>query len=257
MEYARAIKRNPYILQSMKTSFAKLIALLLLVAPGYVAGAQPSVEQFKQVLGAQLQKVKAEGTTVRTVLFQEVVAGNPNGGYYPFQVTAIIHDYSQGYPPNGYYGETCVGKMEKRKFDLVANEFGGWKVQGPMTVLGPECKKNPTEGVSAIPLAGLAGAPAGHAQTEAKPAAPEGGNLYIGEYACYAAGNRLMAGMGFQLEVGGKYHDVSGERGGTYVFNARESTISFRGGFLGEQAGRNVRNSGFQLSANVRCEPWR
>ena len=249
------------ILISMKISFAKLIAVLLLVAPGYAAGAQPSVELFKQVLDAKLQKVKSEGTTVRTVLFQEVVAGNPNGGYYPFQVTAIIHDYSQGYPPNGFYGETCVGKMEKRKFDLLADDFGGWKVQGPMTVLGPECKKNPSEGVSAIPLAGLPGARAGNEQTDAKPAAPpaapEGGNLYLGEYACYGAGNRLMAGMSFQLEPGGKYHDVDGERAGTYIYDAHESTISFRGGFLSEQTGRNVRNAGFQLSSTVHCEPWR
>lgn len=242
----------------MKTFFAKLIAALLLVAPGYAAAAQPSVAQFKQVLNAQLQRVKTEGTTTRTVLFQDVVAGNPNGGYYPFLVTAIIHDYSQGYPPNGFYGETCVGKMEKRKFDLLADEFGGWKVQGPMTILGPECKKNSSEGVSAIPVTGLPGAPAVNGPTEAKAtAAPEGGSLYLGEYACYGAGNRLMAGMSFQLERGGKYHDVNGERGGIYVYDARESTISFRGGFLSEQTGRNVRNSGFQISASVHCEPWR
>jgi hypothetical protein len=245
----------------MKSSFTTLILSLLLVAPGFAAGAQPSVELFKQVLDARLQKVKSEGKTVRTVLFQEVVPGKPNGGYYPFQVTAIIHDYSRGYPPNQYYGETCVGKMEKRKFDLLADEFGGWIVQGPMSVLGPECKKNPSEGVSAIPLAGLPGAPAGKAPTDAKPAAPpaatEGGNLYLGEYACYGAGNQLMAGMGFQLKPGGKYHDVDGERGGTYVYDAHESTISFRGGFLSGQAGRNVRNTGFRLSSTVNCEPWR
>jgi hypothetical protein len=245
----------------MKLFIAQLITLLMLVAPGLAGAQQPSVEQFKHVLDAQLQKVKSEGTTARAVLFQEVLPGNPNGGYYPFLVTAVIHDYSQGYPPNGFYGETCVGKMEKRKFDLIANEFGGWKVQGPMTILGPECKKNPSEGVSAIPLAGLAGAPAGNGPAEAmgaaRPTSPDGGNLYLGEYACYGAGNQLMAGMSFQLERSGKYHDTSGQRAGNYVYDARVSTISFRGGFLSNQTGRNVRNTGFQLSSSVHCEPWR
>jgi hypothetical protein len=245
----------------MKTHFSMLTVLLLFVAAGCAADTQPSVEQLKQALDARLQKLKSEGTTVRTVLFQEVVPGKPNGGYFPFQVTAIIHDFSQGYPPNGYYGETCVGKMDKWKFDLLADELGGWTIQGRMTVLGPECKKNPSEGVSAIPLAGLSGTVAGKASADAKPAAnsaaAERGNLYLGEYACYGAGNHLMAGMGFLLESSGKYHDVGGQRAGTYTYNAPQSTVSFHGGFLDGQAGRNVRNTGFQLSATVHCEPWR
>jgi len=66
-----------------------------------------------------------------------------------------------------------------------------------------------------------------------------------------------MAGMGFHLKPGGTYHDVDGGRGGTYSYNAPPSAISFRGGFLDGQVGRNVRNTGFQLSSTVNCEPWR
>src|SRR5438105_15921532 len=80
--------------------------------------AQATIEQFKQTLDAQLQKLKPEGFTVRTVLFQDVKAGKPNGEYYPFLVTAVIHDYGPGYPANRYYGQTCVGKMDAWKFDM-------------------------------------------------------------------------------------------------------------------------------------------
>src|SRR5438552_425116 len=192
-----------------------VLAALLSVVP---AEAQPSTAQFKQVLEAQLQKLKPTGTSVRTVLFEEVRPGTPNGGFFPFQVTASIHDYGPGYPANRFYGATCVGKMDKRKFDMRKDDFGGWIVEGAMTVLGATCKDNPSEGVSSIPLNTLTGAPAD--KTPASPATPapptkETGSLYIGEYACYGGG-RLMAGMGFHLKPGNKYEDVDGKRGGTY-----------------------------------------
>jgi hypothetical protein len=234
---------------------------LFVCALGYAEAAQPSVEQFKQVFEEQMQKLKPVGFTVRTVLFQEVRPGKANGGKYPFQVSATIHDYGPGYPPNHFYGSTCVGKMDKWKFDMRPDDFGGWIVEGRMTA-DSVCKDNPSEGVSAIPLAGLPGttaekAPPADMKTAPPPEARETGNLYVGEYACYGAGNRLMAGMGFHLKPGGKYHDVDGERGGSYAYDARAATISFRGGFLDGQVGRNVRSTGFQLSSTVSCEPFR
>jgi hypothetical protein len=239
-----------------------ILVPLLIVAPGHPADTQPSVAQFQQVFEAHLQKFKPDGFTARTVLFQEVRPGTPNGGYYPFQVTAILHDYGPGYPANRYYGRTCVGKMDQWKFDMRQDEFGKWIVQGRMTPADSVCKDNPSQGVSAIPLAGLPGAPAGKVSpVDAKPAAPPPaggtGNLYLGEYACYGVGSRLMAGMGFHLKPGGTYHDVDGGRGGTYSYDAPTSAISFRGGFLDGQVGRNVRNTCFQLSSTVNCEPWR
>ena len=242
------------------------MVLLLFIAPGYAPrdaiAASPSIEQFKQVLEARLQNLKPDGTTVRTVLFQEVIPGKPKGDSYPFQVTASIHDYGPGFPKNRYYGETCVGKMEKWKFDLLPDDFGGWNVQGRMTVSDRECKKNPAEGVSAIPLASLPGKPAAKSPpADAKPAAPSpagaDGTLHLGEYACYGTGGSLLVGMGFHLKPGGKYHDLDGGGAGTYHYDAHEATIAFRGGFLDGEVGRQVRNTGFQLTSTIHCEPWR
>ncbi len=237
------------------------IALVSLALMASTAAAQPSAAQFTQLLEAHLQKLKPAGTTVRTVLFQDVQPGKPNGGYYPFQVTAIIHDYGPGYPSNHYYGQTCVGKMDKWKFDALKDDFGKWIVQGRMTVSDAVCKNNPSEGVSSMPVAGLAGeaapraAPVGAQPTT--PAVKEQGSLYIGEYACYGVHTKLMAGMGFRLKTGGTYDDLDGKRGGAYIYDAAAATITFRGGFLGGQAGKHVRMKGFDLSATVNCEPWR
>lgn len=238
-----------------------IAAILLAVTTPALATAQaPTTAQFQQVLAAQLQKLKPTGFTVRTVLFEEVRAGRPNGGFYPFQVTASIHDYAPGYPANHYYGQTCVGRMEEWKFDMRKDDFGEWIVQGRMTITDGTCKDNPSASASAIPLSSVPGTPAGTsaaARPSVPSAKPGGVDLYMGEWACYGTGGRLMAGMGFILERGGKYRDTDGERGGNYTYDSSASTITFRGGFLTGQTGRNVRNSEFQLSSTVNCEPWR
>jgi hypothetical protein len=242
-----------------------VLTSLLTVALGCSKDAQqsdqPSVEQFKQVLNAHLQALRIEGFTERTVLFQDVQPGKPNGGYYPFVVTAIVRDYGPGYPPNHYYGTTCVGKMDQWKFDMLRDDTGKWIVQGRMTVSDSVCKNNPSEGVSATPASSLPGAPASSEPLAgAQPATKStgsAGNLYLGEYACYGTGGRMMAGMGFHLKTGGKYDDPDRGRAGTYDYDAGESTISFHGGFLDGQTGSHVTNRGFQLSSTVNCEPWR
>jgi hypothetical protein len=240
--------------------FIQSLLLTSMLASAPLQG-QPSVAQFKEVLNARLQKLKPEGTSVRTVLFEAAQAGTPNGPIYPFEVTLSIHDYGTGYPPNGYFGQTCVGKMDKWKFDMLRDDFGNWNVQGRMTITGAQCKNNPSQGVSSIPLATLTGTPAGNEPaTAARPTTPPAAasqKIYIGEYACYGAGNRLMAGAGFILKAGNSYEDVDGKRGGTYQYDAGAATISFRGGFMDGQVGRNVRPTGFTLSATVSCEPWR
>lgn len=219
---------------------------------------QPTVDQFKQVLNAQLQALKPQGTSVRTVLFQAVRALPQKSGYYPFEVTLNIHDYGPGYPPNHFYGATCVGHMDKWQFDMLKNEAGRWIVQGRMTVTDKPCKDNPAEGVSSMPLAGLTGEPAPTGMPAADaPGAKPTATLYMGEFACYGAGNKLMAGMGFLLKPGNKYTDVDGGRGGTFVFDAAAATITFRGGFFDGQIGRHVKTTGFDLSQTVHCEPWR
>lgn len=239
----------------LRKSFSTLL-LLLAAAPAFAAQDDaPSAETFKVELNAQMQKIRGEAWT-RTVLFQDVTPGKPNGQTYPFLVNAIVHDYNPGFPPNKFYGITRVGKMEGYKFVMFRDEFNKWVIQGAMT---PEFnqKQNPSEGVSAIPLSSLPGTPVGKAATQAKQPAPAGSKLHIGEYASYGTGGRLLAGLGFHLKDGGVYHDLDGKNAGKYVYDPSAATITFRGGFMDGQVGRAVTATGFQLSPTIRCEPWR
>jgi len=72
----------------------------------------PSVDVLKHVLENRLLKLLPTGMKERQVLYQSVIAASKNGAFYPFRVTALIRDYGTGYPPNGFFGETCVGKMD-------------------------------------------------------------------------------------------------------------------------------------------------
>lgn len=225
------------------------------------AQGRPSVDDFKREFDAAMQKLRPTGFTARTLLFESVRAGTPSGGYFPFVVTATLHDYGPGYPANRYYGQTCVGRMDGWKFDMRRGDGGEWIVQGRMTVTGRECKDNPSAGASATPLATLPGTPGatatpGSASSTSAPA-QAAGSLHVGEYACYGTGGRLMAGMGFRLQAGNRYQDIDNARGGAYTYDVRAATITFRDGFLDGQTGRNVRASGFALSSTVSCEPWR
>jgi hypothetical protein len=229
--------------------------------------AQPTVEQFKQQFYAQMQKLKPSDVTRRNISFVEVVKGSPNGGYYPFKVTAYVHDYSPGYPANHFYGQTCVRKFDGLKYDMLKDNFGGWNIQGKFTASldDTKCANNPSQGAEAIPLASVQGTVYNAKQTNQalpsaapqKSTADKNGNLYVGEYACYGTGSRLMAGMGFTLKPNGTYTDIDNKRGGTYTYNAQKATISFNGGFLSGQVGKNVTQAGFQLSNTVTAEPWR
>jgi hypothetical protein len=236
----------------MKRVLLVLLAALCLEA----RAAAPTAADLQRVLEAQLQNLKPTGMTQRTVLFEEVRPLKPSGSYYPFEVTATIHDYGPGYPANRFYGSTCVGRMEKWKFDLVP-DAGRWIAQGRMTVTNNVCKDNPAAGASSQPLANYRGTHAPKGAATAPQPAGAAGNLHLGEYACYGTGSRLMAGMGFHLKPGGKYYDVDGKRGGSYDYDAGAGTIKFRGGFLDGQAAKNVGASGFQISSTVSCEPWR
>lgn len=220
----------------------------------------PTVDTLKQVLNQRLQKLRPDGSTERNVLFEEVRPGKSSGGDYPFQVSALIRDYGPGLPANRFYGETCVGHMDKRVFIMSRDDFGQWKVEGAMTVTssdGRQCKPNPSAGVSSIPLASLQGtaAPAG-APPPAPP--PAGGgdssSMPTGEYACYGSGGRLLIGLGFRNLGNGKYTDLDRKSTGTYTIQG--GTITFHGGHLDGQTGRNLRGSKFVLGSMVSCEPF-
>lgn len=239
----------------MTTIRSCLAAAVLLTAACSSNGSEgPSVEQFKAALDAQLQKLRPEGFTERTVLFEAVRAGASKPPRHTFVVTATIHDYGPGYPANGYYGQTCVGRMDGWEFDMLPNAAGEWIVQGRMTVSDAKCQDNPAEGQAAVAVASLGGE---RATAVAPPAAPAEGSLTLGEYACYGVGSRMMAGMGFVLSDDGTYADVDGERDGRWQHDAATATIAFRGGFLDGQQGTGVSAEGFALGNTVSCEPYR
>lgn len=250
----------------MRKILFTFITCIFLYVPGKAQS--PSVEVFKKVFNDHMQKLISPGYTKRNICFVQVTPGTPNGGYYPFKVTAYVHDYGPGYPANKYYGQTCLGKMDGWKFDMRKDAFGDWIVQGRFSVTKSECKDNPSEGAESIPLASVPAPPYKPGavnntknnpatKTQQKPTESVFANLYLGEYACYGTGGRLMAGMGFILLPGGKYFDVDKKRGGTYTYSSLTSTIRFNGGFLSGQVGKNVKQTGFQLSSTVTAEPWR
>lgn len=207
-----------------------------------------------QVLTAQLKKQKSDWQ--RTVLYQQVRRVSSQGGYHRFMVTATVHDYNPGYPPNRYWGRSCLSKFANEPIDMLRGPGGGWIVQGRLTP-DSDCKDNPSQGVSAFPLAQVPGQQAATGPlTGAQAVRPTGGQLYVGEYACYGTMGRMMTGMGFRLS-GSRYVDLDGRRGGSYVYNAGAGTIRFNGGFLDGQTGSGVTNAGFQVSSTVNCEPWR
>jgi hypothetical protein len=228
-------------------------AALLLAACSSHGSDAPTTEQFQAALDAHLQKLRPDGYTERTVLFENVRAGASNGPRHSFVVTATIHDYGPGYPANSYYGQTCVGRMDGWTFEMLPNAVGEWIVQGRMTVSDTQCKENPAEGQPAVAVASL---PGQRATAVAPPPTPTGGSLALGEYACYGTGSQLMAGMGFVLSQDGTYADLDGERGGRWQHDTGAATISFSGGFLDGQRGTGVSAQGFAISSTVSCEPY-
>jgi hypothetical protein len=215
-----------------------LVMLRLVLAFSTLAGlavqAQPSTDTLKQVLTRRLLSLKLGATTERNVLYQEVRAGTGNA----FQVTALIRDYDPGYPPNHYYGQTCVGHLDKVRFTLSKDEFGGWDVQGAMTppMDTRQCKPNTAAGVSSIPLSSLSGssAPAGNPvasatrQTGDQPAGT--GSVAAGSYECWANGQARML-LNFTIRSASQYTGSDGKPG-AYSYNAGSGRLTFRGGSL-------------------------
>jgi hypothetical protein len=248
MRQAAASKEETSVNKKMiRSRFVIPLSLLTIACSSFLAMAAdaPSVDTLKQELTQQLQKLRPVGFTERNVLFQEVRAGTPNAGKYPFQVTVTIRDYGPGYPPNHYYGETCVGHMDKEPFELSRDAFGGWQVDGRMTVTmsdGRNCKPNPSAGVSSIPLASLTGSPAPSGAAAAatpggtgnKPAGKDSahGTVTAKSYDCvFSIDAALQTVPGFTIKAGGRYVDADG-KSGTYTFDPAQSLITFHGGSM-------------------------
>jgi hypothetical protein len=148
--------------------FLLIIPVIAMTLPVVAAGTAPTPDTLKQVLVARLAGLKPTGISERNIIITEVKQGSVAGELavgpseivinkrYPFQVTLLIRDYEPGYPPNNYFGSTCVSRIEKTEFGLKLNAFGDWVVDGAMTpTLPAQCKPNPSAGVSSIPLASL------------------------------------------------------------------------------------------------------
>lgn len=224
-----------------------VLACVASVGAAAFSGPPPTIDDLKHALEVRLKSLTPPRFTTRTVLFDEVLSGAPADGVYPFTVSANIHDYGAGTPAKKDYGQTCLRRMDKWTFAL-KDSAGTWVVRGRMTGADSVCMDNPSEGESAIPLASLV-------STASTTMDEDAGNLPTGEWACYDAKGAPIDSMSFVLRANGKYSDVDGARGGTFVYSGTRSEITFRGGFLGGQTGTDVQSSGFALSATVTCEP--
>lgn len=89
---------------------------------------------------------------------------------------------------------------------------------------------------------------------KARQAPAPAGTLRTGEYACYGSGGRIMAGLGFKVTSPGRYSDLDGATSGT--FSVTGSTVTFKGGHLGGQTGRELTAKGFRIGLQATCELW-
>ena len=122
-------------------------------------------------------------------------------------MTITVRDYDAGYPPNRYYGQTCVGRMEQEEFTLTLDRFNEWEAQGRLTpnMNTTKCQPNPAAGVSSIPLSSLGGSAAPAGQIAAAPAPPPnqaGGGadsgVVAGVYECWSS-NRANLTLNFTI----------------------------------------------------------
>ncbi len=244
---------------------AKGVALVLSVAcvPA-VAGAAPSEADFMRALERKLLQLVPAGFDERQVLFSNVRQGRASGSSFPFQADVVIRDYDSGYPPNGYFGQTCLRRMTEARFQLEPDAFGGWQVHGALTPRDSECRNNPAKDVSAIPLASVPGQRAAAAPAAGAPAAGTAprlpaapGALAMGEYACFGRSGPL-AGLGFRLAADGRYTDLAGRGGGRYTHDGAAGVLAFIGGHMdGQSARRSGDPPSWRLSPMVSCEIWR
>jgi hypothetical protein len=69
-------------------------------------------------------------------------------------------------------------------------------------------------------------------------AAPAPARLTPGEYAC-SGSSGILIGLGFRLKADGTYTDLNGGSMGRVIYNG--GSVSFMGGHLAGQVGRNIK----------------
>ena len=194
----------------------------------------PSSEDAKRAINKKLLKIwKDIGTAgTRTVVFQEVTPGRGTPGHYPFRVSMLVHDQETGYPPNRYYGKTCVGYLEQEVYVLALDDFGAWDAQGKMTpdMNTRQCQNNTSAGVASIPVPVGSSAPAGPGPmvpVQQQPAA--GSGVAAGSYECWANGQARML-LNFTSMGNGQYRGSNGHPGTMSVDGS--GRVAFQGGSL-------------------------
>lgn len=80
------------------------------------------------------------------------------------------------------------------------------------------------------------------------------GGLKLGEYACYGSGGEVLIGLGFKVLASNRYTDLDGKEAGS--FTVEGDTVTFRGGHLDGQVGRNLRDYKFNIHS-ASCEPFK
>lgn len=88
----------------------------------------------------------------------------------------------------------------------------------------------------------------------AQDAAASAEGLKVGEYACYGSGGTLLIGLGFKVTEPGRYTDLDGGSAGRYKING--STVTFTGGHLDGETGRDLKDGKFTIGTLAGCEPW-
>lgn len=196
------------------------------------AGGAPSLDTVRQALDRRWQQLKPQDATERNVLFEDVRANGGSNGSYLFQVSATIRDFSPGYPKNHYYGQTCAARISG-VYKVWADASGNWQVDGRMTpdLSARQCKANPAQGVSSIPVQSLSGTTAPSGAMAAAPAQPRsGGGIVQGSYECWANGQARMM-LNFTVRGGGAYVGSDGTSG-TVAMDPQTGRLSFHGGSL-------------------------
>ena len=237
-----------------------LTTMLMFAAPARASsGAPPTIREFMRVLDVQIQRTKPREVFQRTIVFDDVRAGDSEGNAFPFTVSATVHDYNPGYSPSHYYGRTCITRIIGARYVMRRDQLGEWVVERKSPTPEPVCSDNPADGKSAYPLDSLRGTRVG----TSAPLPPlmtkkqVNVNLRLGEYACTWPGGRLASQMKFRLNADRTYTDLEGKRGGTYVFVQLEGTLHFKGGFLDKMGGPSVEDlSVFKISPALTCAPW-
>ncbi|MEO8336106.1 MAG: hypothetical protein ABI664_14100 [bacterium] len=245
------------------TTFTRCLAVgaAATVFFGAAAGAEdaPTTRDFMLALDAQIQRAKPRDVFRRTIVFSDVHAGAPEANVYPFTATAIIHDYNPGWPPQYYYGKTCITRIVGTRYDMRHDRFGGWVVEMKSKMPQPECADNAKEGKSAVPLDSLRGTRVGTsvALPESSTEKRVNVNLRLGEYACTYPGGGLASKFRFRLNRDKTYTDLEGARSGTYVFDRFAGTLTFHGGFLDKLSGKSIDNASvFWVEPSMTCALW-